>query len=230
MANETGTDLIRWMIRNLIGIALLAAALFGISGSVAWPMAWAFLGMLLANVLGQILLIAPRNPELLAERTHVRADTKRWDRILAPLAAFGTLFIILIAALDRRIGCSPSVIAPLQWLGAALALGSVALLLWSMTINSFFAATVRIQEERGHRTITTGPYRFVRHPGYSAAVWLYLGIPLMLDSLLAFAPAVLSIVVIVMRTALEDRTLRLELAGYEAYAGRTRFRLCPGIW
>jgi protein-S-isoprenylcysteine O-methyltransferase Ste14 len=89
---------------------------------------------------------------------------------------------------------------------------------------------VRIQEDRGHEVVTGGPYRVVRHPGYAGGVWSWLVTPPMLGALWAYVPALLTVAVIVVRTALEDRTLRRELAGYDAYARRTRYRLLPGIW
>ena len=99
-----------------------------------------------------------------------------------------------------------------------------------MGVNPFFEKTVRIQTERGHRVIDTGPYAFVRHPGYLGFFGWCLSAPLLLGSWWAFVPAVLSVVDLVVRTALEDRTLREELEGYEAYSNRVPHRLLPGIW
>jgi len=99
-----------------------------------------------------------------------------------------------------------------------------------MGVNPFFEKTVRIQSERGHRVIDTGPYSFVRHPGYLGFAGWILSTPLLLGSWWALIPAILSTVCLVVRTALEDRTLRMELAGYEEYIHRVRYRLVPGIW
>jgi protein-S-isoprenylcysteine O-methyltransferase Ste14 len=115
-------------------------------------------------------------------------------------------------------------------LGLALWLAGYALFTWSMGVNPFFEKTVRIQTERGHRVIDTGPYRFVRHPGYLGFFGWGLSTPLLLGSWWAFLPALLSMVSLVIRTALEDRTLREELAGYREYASKVRYRLIPGIW
>jgi protein-S-isoprenylcysteine O-methyltransferase Ste14 len=96
--------------------------------------------------------------------------------------------------------------------------------------NRFFSGHVRIQKERGHTVQTGGPYRFVRHPGYVSSIVSYFSYALMLGSLWALIPAALSGSLFVVRTALEDRTLQDELAGYQAYTRQTRYRLIPGIW
>ena len=101
---------------------------------------------------------------------------------------------------------------------------------WAESVNRFFEPTVRIQTDRGHRVIDTGPYAIVRHPGYLAAWFFFLGIPLSLGSLWAIIPAIFSCVILVVRTILEDRTLQNELPGYKEYAKRVRYRLLPGIW
>jgi protein-S-isoprenylcysteine O-methyltransferase Ste14 len=105
-----------------------------------------------------------------------------------------------------------------------------ALAIWSMVVNPFFEKTVRIQTDHGHRVIDTGPYAYVRHPGYVGFVGWILSTPLLLASAWAFVPALLAVVGLVIRTALEDRTLHAELPGYAEYAARVRFRLIPGVW
>ena len=99
-----------------------------------------------------------------------------------------------------------------------------------MVVNPFFEKTVRIQKERGHHVIDTGPYAVVRHPGYAGFVGWIISAPLLLASAWAFIPALLAVVGILVRTILEDRTLQAELPGYCEYAVRVRFRLVPGVW
>jgi protein-S-isoprenylcysteine O-methyltransferase Ste14 len=101
---------------------------------------------------------------------------------------------------------------------------------WALLENRFFSGVVRIQKDRGHQVVSTGPYGFVRHPGYAGALLAYLVTPVLLDSTWAFIPAVLMAGVVILRTALEDRTLQEELPGYKDYARKTRYRLLPGIW
>jgi protein-S-isoprenylcysteine O-methyltransferase Ste14 len=101
---------------------------------------------------------------------------------------------------------------------------------WAESVNKFFEPTVRIQTDRGHRVIDFGPYDIVRHPGYVSGFLVFIGTPLCLGSLWALIPAVLACLLLVVRTVWEDRTLRMELTGYEAYAQRVRYRLIPGVW
>jgi len=99
-----------------------------------------------------------------------------------------------------------------------------------MATNAHFESTVRIQKERGHQVCEAGPYRFVRHPGYGGMIFMYMGMPLILGSWWAFIPVFMIIMLVFIRTALEDRTLQRELSGYSEYARKTRFRLLPGVW
>ena len=101
---------------------------------------------------------------------------------------------------------------------------------WALVENRFFSGTARIQSERGQHVVSAGPYRIVRHPGYAGALLAYPFIPFLFDSVWTFIPALLLVVVIVVRTALEDRMLQAELPGYREFAARTRYRLLPGVW
>jgi protein-S-isoprenylcysteine O-methyltransferase Ste14 len=114
--------------------------------------------------------------------------------------------------------------------GGVLIVAGTAIVAWAMAINPFFSAVVRIQSDRGHRVIERGPYQVVRHPGYTGMLLVMIGTPLLLGTLWAFVPAALLLSVLVARTALEDRTLREELEGYDQYRHRVRHRLVPHVW
>jgi len=101
---------------------------------------------------------------------------------------------------------------------------------WATGVNAFISQVVRIQSERGHTVISTGPYRLVRHPAYVGMILVVLGAPIMLGSWWALIPGVISALVVTVRTKLEDQTLQAELPGYVEYAQQTRYRLAPGIW
>ena len=137
---------------------------------------------------------------------------------------------IIIAGLDYRFGWSAPI--PLAISLAALLVGLLgfAFSTWALVENRFFSAVVRIQTDRGHSVCSTGPYRFVRHPGYAGGILFYLMTPLILSSWWAFIPALLTTIFTIIRTHLEDKTLQAELDGYEAYARQTRYRLLPGVW
>jgi protein-S-isoprenylcysteine O-methyltransferase Ste14 len=132
--------------------------------------------------------------------------------------------------LNKRFGWAPELPIWLQVTGLALAVVGGLIILWAMMANRFFSAVVRIQDDRGHQVATTGPYKYVRHPGYASTFLYYPGAALSLGSAWALLPAALIIVLIVIRTMLEDKTLQKELPGYKAYTEKVKYRLIPGIW
>jgi len=218
----------RFVIKSIAFLLIVGAILFASSGDLGWEAAWLYIGIYTANQVA-LALILPR--ELLAERSALQEGTKRWDRLLSVLAALLLpLSAYLIAGLDRRCGWTGRLPALVQ--GGALALMAlgIALTSWAMAVNDFFSGTVRIQRERGHAVVRSGPYRYVRHPGYVGGIVHHLMVSLVLGSLWGLVPGVLGALALVLRTSLEDRTLRQELAGYSAYARRVSYRLLPGVW
>jgi len=222
--------------RSLVQVALVVfvAPLIPmiISGQWNWPEAWIYAILSSLTFIVSRVVAGRRHPDLISERGRwfQAKDTKPWDKILAPLVGLGSILILVAAGLDRYYGWS-SGFAP-GWKLVALAVLILGYLLgsWAIIENRFFAGTVRIQHERGHQVVSTGPYRLVRHPGYAGPLWSYLAIPVLLDSAWAFLPAILLNGALVLRTALEDKTLQAELPGYKEFARKTRYRLFPGIW
>jgi len=125
-----------------------------------------------------------------------------------------------------------SEIIPQVWqiLGLAGMAASLGLALWALTQNRFFSPVIRVQTERGHHLITSGPYQFIRHPGYLGGAGSALCGAIALGSRWALLPAAGVVGVLLRRTVIEDRFLRPELAGYQDYARKVRYRLLPGIW
>lgn len=227
---ETARGVLRWAGQMMLSLVIFGGLLFLSAGRLDWRAGWVFFSInLLVSVLSAVILI-PRRPEMLAERSKARKGTKGWERFLVPGLTLGTLGVIVTAGLDARFGWSIATGGGLWGLGLILALGSQIFALWAMAANPFFALTVRIQHDRGHSVVSGGPYRLVRHPGYLGAVVYNLAAPLVLGSLWAFLPALFTIGLILIRTGLEDRTLRAELPHYPKYAAETRYRLIPGIW
>lgn len=220
-----------WAGQMVGGMVIFGTVLFLAAGRINWIEGWAYLGLnTLTQLLSAVILI-PRQSEMLAERSQMRRGTKSWDRFLAPAVAMvGPLAIVLTAGLDARFGWSTGLGTGLWVTSYVLAFGCQMFVLWAMASNPFFATTVRIQSERGHEVVHQGPYRLVRHPGYSGAVSFGLVCPLMLGSWWAFVPSLLTNVLILLRTHLEDQTLRSELPGYQEYASVVRYRLFRGIW
>lgn len=203
-----------------------------ITGNWGWWEAWAYVVVSIAGFVLSRWLAARRHPDLIAERARFmeHADAKPWDRLLAPLVALGSVVILIVAGVDGRLGWSPAFELPLRVAGLAFVIAGYILGSYALMENRFFSGMVRIQRERGHRVVSSGPYRWVRHPGYAGAIATYLAIPALLGSLWAWLPAAALVAILVVRTRLEDATLRAELEGYEAYAERVPCRLLPGVW
>ncbi len=208
------------------------ALVFAAAGTVRWTAFWVLLGFYILTTGGWMLWLKRRDPGLLKERMTggTRPGIKSWDRAI--IGAYSALLAVMfvVAALDAarfRWSRVPLVFQGLALLGLFAAWG---LVIGAFRVNAFLAEYVRIQTERGHAVCTTGPYRIVRHPMYAAVIVTILCVPVLLGSLYALIPAGLIAALFVLRTALEDRTLRAELAGYEEYARTVRWKLVPGIW
>ena len=204
-----------------------------IVGRMNWIPGWVYAGLTLFSTLGSRVLAARKNPGILAERANslTAPGVKEWDKKLVPLVGlFGPLLTLLVSGLDVRFGWSPALSG---WIASvALAVLVLGLLLgtWAFLENKFFSGTVRIQTDRGHYVIDTGPYRYLRHPGYAGALWMYLAIPPYFGSLWGLLPALGLIAVFILRTSLEDKTLQEELPGYKEFTQKTKYRLFPGLW
>jgi len=183
--------------------------------------------ILIGYVSGVILV----DPSLLEERVGIKTGQKREDVLFAIIMGrFGPLSTYIIAGLDFRFGWSASFPLVLVVAGFVFYIIGFAISLWAMKENKFFSSVVRIQKERGHYTIASGPYRLVRHPGYLGSIICMLGLPFALASHWAITPAIATNIVAVIRTFLEDRTLRRELGGYDTYMEKVKHRLLPGVW
>ncbi len=226
-----GSILARWAVGVFLSKAFFAAILMLSAGRLGWIWGWVYIAIFLAFDVATAIVVLPRNPDLLLERLRVGKDTKVWDKVLVRLAAgYLPIATYIVAGLDERLDWPPALPLALQIAAIAPVALGYALNVWAMSANAFYAVTVRIQRERGHTVVTTGPYRYVRHPGYVGAILFTLTLPILLGSLWALIPAILAAALYVLRTVLEDRTLQAELEGYAAYAQRTRYRLLPGVW
>ncbi len=235
MQSSSAPKVLNWkiVVRMLVLVALLCIVLFAAAGTLAWPMGWVYVVITVVMTAGSRLLLLRRSPDLVAERAASadRRDAKPWDRVLMPFVAiYGPLLTLIIAGLDRRFGWPPELPLWVQIAGVILLVSATAFSTWALLVNRFFSGVVRIQRDRGHTVVSDGPYRWIRHPGYAGGVVGDVAIPLMLGSAWALVPGLLTAGVVVLRTALEDRTLQAELPGYAEYARQTRYRLLPGVW
>ena len=203
-----------------------------ISGHWGWWEGWVYgiFGILIFAI--SRALAARRNPDILAERARFmqHEDAKPWDKLLAPLIGLVWGLIPLVVGLDALFGWSTPFSYPAKSLALVVILVGYAWASYALIENRYFSGMVRIQTERGHRVVTSGPYRWMRHPGYAGALVGYMATPIFLDSYWAFIPALFLTIVLVIRTHLEDKTLQDELEGYREYAKRVHYRLLPGVW
>lgn len=199
------------------------------SGRVLWWNAWAFTGIYLFWIVVVFIVMLRINPELLNVRGKKQKNTKAFDKII--LFIYTVLFILLpvFAGLDKRFSIT-KMNDIISLIAIVLGIPLFLLILWVFIVNNHFETTVRIQDDRGHKVCDQGPYKFIRHPTYLAAVSGFVIIPFVLGSLLALIPGVLMSVLFIIRTYMEDKTLQKELAGYKEYCTRTKYRLLPGIW
>ena len=138
--------------------------------------------------------------------------------------------MLAVAGLDKRFGWSPQLALWISLAAFAVAILGFAFSTWALMENRYFSSVVRIQTDHDHTVCNSGPYQYVRHPGYAGGLIWYLMTPLILGSQWAYIPTIFVAALTVLRTSLEDKTLHAELPGYEEYAGQTRYRLIPGIW
>jgi protein-S-isoprenylcysteine O-methyltransferase Ste14 len=217
----------QWIVVTVI----LAAVLFVSAGRVDVPMFWVYLAIHSGAQLAMALLVFRRNRDLLEERQRPGQGAKAWDQVILRVYFLFTLALFVVAGLDvGRFHWSDTV--PLWGQIAALVGFALAFAfnIWAMVVNDFYSRVVRIQTDRGQVVVSEGPYRYVRHPTYIGTIVSWVCAALALGSWLALAPVVLIAATFTVRTALEDRALQEELAGYKEYAQRVRYRLLPGIW
>jgi len=197
-----------------------------------WWEAWTYAGISILGFAISRMLAAQRHPDILSERAKFlqHEDAKTFDKILSPLVGLGGGIIPIIAGLDELFQWSPGFSPTVKIISLIIILAGYTLASYALIENRFFSGMVRIQTDRGHEVVSGGPYRWVRHPGYAGSLITYPVIPLLLDSEWTFIPAILLIIILVIRTYLEDKTLQKELPGYADYAKKVRYRLVPGVW
>ena len=230
---DTRRAVAKWLFQSAMGVIGYGALIFLSAGTIAWLWGWVLLVVITLFLVGQVVVLYPDKLDLLVERQKGLRDegVKRWDRWIAAFAA-GVFPIIswIVAGLDMRWGWTKGLPLLVHLFALVIMLLGFGIFLWAMRSNAFFSEGVRIQSERGHQVATQGPYRHIRHPGYSGAILGVFAAPLLLGSLWALIPATIAACLYVVRTFLEDRTLQDELPGYQAYCRTTRYRLFPGMW
>ena len=213
-----------------IFFVLIAAILFLAAGRLDWIWAWVYLGISCVMVLINGTIMLRTSPETLAERGRPK-ETKDWDKVVSGLYALAMYIALpLVAGLDVRFAWTRDLNVWWNGVGVAMLSAGLGLGAWAMIANAYFSTAVRVQTDRGQTVCRTGPYRFVRHPGYLGFITQGLGTALLLGSFWALIPGFVSAALLVIRTFLEDRMLRAVLPGYADYVREVHYRLIAGIW
>lgn len=232
MKNQKSSNIIRIVFMLLLVLGVIPLLPMLISGKWDWWQAWVMAGIFVLGFLVSRAIAARKTPDILKERANYnqQENTQPWDKWLSPAVAFGSVFILLVAGLDAKYRWSAGFSGLVEMIGLALILLGYLLGTYAFVTNAFFSGTVRIQDDRGHKVVSDGPYAWVRHPGYLGSLITNLGIPLLLDSAWAYIPAIIFNILFIVRTLLEDQFLQQNLAGYREFAQKVRYRLFPGIW
>lgn len=230
---DSGTqkyDFIAWT-KTLAILAILVVGMAGLAGRWDWWTGWIFLGIFALYCLVLFVWLSSTDPDLARQRQQ-DADQRNqpYERVIVPVMIALELALLIVVVLDNgRFGWSNVPLAG-RVIGGILVVLTGIMLPWVFQTNTFASGVGRIQDDRGHHVITSGPYRFVRHPMYAAVIAGFIGLPLVLGSWWGLIPGILLALLFLVRTALEDRMLTRELPGYYGYSRRTRFRIIPGIW
>lgn len=227
------TASLKYWIGSIITYLLVPLVLLICGWDLGWWQAWLYSVLIVVAGIGPRILVEKRHPELMAERGNFgkAKNVKSWDKVLAPLMAVSLSFpLMIVAGLDHRFEWSPVFPIWLNILGFILIVIGYTFASWALVENRFFSSVVRIQTDRGHKVCDSGPYRIVRHPGYAGNLLALPGIVLALSSFWTIIPVVIALVIAVIRTILEDKTLQEELPGYQDYVRRVHYRLFPGIF
>jgi protein-S-isoprenylcysteine O-methyltransferase Ste14 len=224
-------DMFKRASQVVFGALIIGIILFVSAGRLDWTMGWVYIGVYLIGLIFSSIFLLVKNPEVIAARAQMPSEeTPTFDKVFAAVYTPSLLAIMVVSGLDAgRYGWS-SVPTWVQILSIVLFGVAWFFSLWAMVANKYFETTVRIQVDRGHKTVTSGPYGIVRHPGYVSYIFMWGITPTFLGSWWGLIPAVILTVAFVLRTAREDQTLLGSLPDYPAYAQKVRYRLFPGIW
>lgn len=218
-------------VRLVMGILFFMAFFFGTAGTWKWPEAWILIIIQFAVSMAMSIWLFKYNPELMKDRmSFMKKSARGWDKVIILSSIPLFLALLIIPGLDAVRYRWSFVSVFVKIISFVVIAGGWYLIFRVMRENTYLSRVVEIQDEKGHKVVTTGPYRYVRHPMYVGVILMFIAIPLALGSVYGIIPGVLLIIVFLIRTSLEDKTLREELPGYEEYSRKTKYRLLPGIW
>jgi protein-S-isoprenylcysteine O-methyltransferase Ste14 len=218
------------IIKAVFSAVILPVAIFGVAGRLNYWQGWVF-GILNIVIVVFALFVFSKNKDLLKERIKPGPGIKWWDRIFTLLYIPSSVAVIVVSVLDAgKLNIERKLPFLIYVAAYAIFIFSVFLLFWAVRVNNFFSSVVRIQKDRNQTVVQNGPYRFIRHPGYSAIILIFISMPVTLGSVWGFIPSGLTLLLLIIRTYLEDSTLKKELAGYDDYVKKVKWRLVPYLW
>lgn len=217
------------ILRALAAPLLMIGLLFFVAGRWNYWQAWVYttLNMIILILMGTLLT---KNTELVEERLNPKEGMKGWDKFYFAVTTPLYVIALVIGGLDARFGWTTNLPLTIYWASVLLYLLGQAIFLWARYTNNYFSSVVRIQTDRGQTVCKQGPYHYVRHPGYVGGFLFTITLGLLLGSWWASIPQVIAALMIIWRTAREDKTLQAELPGYAEFTQETKYRLVPGIW
>lgn len=219
---------VKLIFKSIFFFALIIAITFIGAGRIDYWQGWIYNGLNIIFLLLSYFLL-PR--ELIEERLKPKEGMKKWDKIYYIVSIPVYFAILIISILDGgRFDWEPRIPILVVIIGVVVYTIGQIIVLWAKKVNKFFSTVVRIQKDRGQTVCKDGPYRFVRHPGYLGGLLCNIVTPFVLSSFWGLIPAVIAVVLLFIRTYLEDKTLQRELEGYTDYTNEARYRLLPGIW
>ena len=218
---------LRRIIQVIVTQVILFLILFISAGTITWIWPWLFL--LVSIILGVInFFIIP--PEVIEERGRKKENVKKWDKILTSINTIPTILLYVCCGLDHRFGWTNSLPVVIHISGFILTFAGSMLFSWSMVSNKFFSTLVRLQHDRQHTVATGGPYKYIRHPGYVGYILMSAATPVALGTLWGLVLSGITAILLIIRTSMEDNTLKKELPGYADYAEKVKYRLLPLVW
>lgn len=214
----------------LFSLVLMMALFFYSAGTLDLPLVWLYFDVYFISLVANMLIFLKYNPEVIKARSEMlKGEMKWWDKTYAVLYTLLLFALPVACGLGVRFQSAPLGIE-YYVLGIILFVAGWSFTSWALAANKFFEGSVRIQKERGHKVVSSGPYAIIRHPGYAGMIVLYFSMPFAFGSLYGLVPALLVAGAFVFRTHFEDEMLQKELKGYKEYAKKVRFRLLPGLW
>jgi len=221
--------MLKYFIKSFFGISFFFIFMFIAAGKINYPEGWIYFAV---SIFGLIINMATtKNNDLIKERSKPGFNTQSWDKKILSSLAILTIIPYILAGLDSgRFNWSGHFDFRITILGVLFMIIGQIIFTTAKYQNNFFSSVARIQTERNHTVHDQGLYKIIRHPGYLGMILSWLGFPLILNSLYSFIPVLMAIILLIIRTSLEDKLLTNELTGYKEYMQKTKYKILPFVW